>query len=150
MEQVKKLAYLQAVAKRQRAEAYLFALMVRKNECLVQSARETTNLIQRQELQDYIARLNTKIEEQKTLIHILQEEENSAREEWNHARKATKVLLRLKERTYAEWQQQADREEQKQLDEFAASRWQVMPPAHPSLTANKEKQTTYTQKGGKP
>ncbi len=122
LEQARKLAYLSALAERQRAEAYLFALKVRRDECLSQSAHNPLSLIERLELQEYITRLDEKIEEQKTLLLILKEDENIAREKWNEARKASKVLQRLKEHARNQWQQETNREEQKQLDEFATSR----------------------------
>jgi flagellar export protein FliJ len=148
-EQVKKFAYLYAVAERQRAEAYLFALKIRRDECLAHSSDQPLNVIQRQELQEYIARLEAKIEEQKALIHVLKEDENRAREKWNEARKASRVLLRLKEHAYAQWQQEANREEQKQLDEFANSRNHPRP-LHPKPPSFPKESNASLSKGGNP
>jgi flagellar FliJ protein len=70
--------------------------------------------------QSYLSFLKRRIMYEKDVLALLYQKEKKKLEEYIEARKNTRVLERLKERRFAQWQYEVDREEQKFLDDIGA------------------------------
>ncbi|MCH8273673.1 MAG: flagellar export protein FliJ [Armatimonadetes bacterium] len=114
-----KEAYLGAQAARLRAEDDLAKLRGRREDALLTSA---PSLVEIRDLDRYLSRLEDEIEEQKSVVEILKADEEKALHEWTEARKNLKALQKLRDSAQTEWQRQADREEQKSLDDWTSMR----------------------------
>lgn len=112
-------AYLDTRVRRLEAEADLHAIEARRQEILRQSPGTVDELLG---LERYLVRLQDEERAQQTLISILIQEEETAQMNWIEKRKEAESLERLRTEHLAEWQYEADLEEQKALDEWAVTR----------------------------
>jgi flagellar export protein FliJ len=55
-------------------------------------------------------------------LAVLRDEENAALEEWKLKRQELEALKKLRDEAYAQWEQEATRKEQAELDEWANMR----------------------------
>lgn len=112
-------AYLDTRVRRLEAEADLHAIGARRQEILRQNPGTVDELLG---LERYLVRLQDEERAQQTLISILIQEEETAQMNWIEKRKEAESLERLRTEHLAEWQYEADLEEQKALDEWAVTR----------------------------
>lgn len=112
-------AYLQAKARRIKADADLDDIQTRRSEAQSVQARTVQ---QRRTQEDYLSRLAEEIEQQKSLIQVLSGEEAIAEQEWLEAKRNHEALAKLREAAEEEWAKQAEQEEQKGLDDWTSSR----------------------------
>lgn len=112
-------AYLDTRVRRLEAEADLHAIEARRQEILRQNPSSVDELLG---LERYLVRLQDEERAQQTLISILVQEEETAQMNWIEKRKEAESLERLRTEHLAEWQYEADAEEQKALDEWAVTR----------------------------
>lgn len=87
--------------------------------CLKELQRKTLDLDRVKMTHAYLIGLDRRIRKAHEVLGKLQEEEHRNRREWMEARRSVRVLEKLKERRHREWAYEAEREEQKVLDEVA-------------------------------
>lgn len=80
------------------------------------------NLDGLRELDRYLERLNDEARALLSTLSVLLDEEESARQAWLSARTEAEVVMKLREKDYQEWRTAMDRQEQKDLDEWAVIR----------------------------
>jgi flagellar protein FliJ len=73
-------------------------------------------------MQSYIAKLDDDRTSQESVIAILKQDEEYARQLWIHARQEAEALEKLREKAKEEYDQEAARIEQAELDEWANTR----------------------------
>jgi flagellar FliJ protein len=117
----KELASIRAQIHRQKQKIEL----IEKEEANIMSELRLMNqknldLIAIRIHQNYLSFLKRRIMYEKDVLNLLLQKEKQKLDEYIEARKNTRVLERLKERRFAQWQYEVDREEQKFLDDIGA------------------------------
>lgn len=112
-------ALIEAQSRRMEAEDDLAAIRHRRERVLAISPRTVGELL---DLERYLVRLEDEERAQEALLALLAQEEETARETWIDKRTEAEALDRLREIYREEWQLEADREEQRALDEWATMR----------------------------
>lgn len=74
------------------------------------------------DLDSYVTRLEDDAEAQRSVVAILADEVERARQEWMAARRALQTMEKLRDREYEQWESELQREEQKALDEWTNTR----------------------------
>ena len=119
MESLAKDAYLDARAKRLEAEALILNIETRRKDLL----REPCLTVElHQMIEALMIRLDDEVRAQTTVIKVLIDEEQHALSEWHRAKQGFEALVKLSEKAHAEYQKEADQEEQKELDEWSVTR----------------------------
>ena len=119
LEDTAKTAYMEARARRIDAEHDLQGIRQTRETALT---RGLPCLEERRSLHNYISRLEGEEHDQKAIIGVLEDEEEQFRQSWLNAREEAEALQKLRDAEFAEWQLQASREEQAELDEWAVLR----------------------------
>lgn len=109
-------AYLEARVKRLEAEAELEAIRARREEALRSDA---STVAERLDLERYLQRLDDEEQAQRTVIAVLEEEEEKARLEWMERKRDAEALQKLHDRRRAEHELEETRRQQAELDEWA-------------------------------
>lgn len=109
-------AYLEARVKRLEAEAELEAIRARREEALRSDA---STVAERLDLERYLQRLDDEEQAQRTVIAVLEEEEEKARLEWMERKRDAEALQKLHDRRRAEHELEEARRQQAELDEWA-------------------------------
>jgi flagellar export protein FliJ len=110
---------LDARAKHLEAEAELAAMQSRRAEVL---AKPCGSLDDRIALELYVFRLDDQERCQALVIEALEGEEESKRLQWIESRKDLEAIQKLRDRSLSEWELEATRKEQAELDEWAVLR----------------------------
>lgn len=119
VEEWAKNAYLETRIRRLEAEAELAPIFEARSSALVERPDSIDRLLT---LDRYLVRLDDQERDQRALIAILVEEEESARREWVERRKEAEALEKLRQSQFEEWVLESEREEQRMLDEWAVLR----------------------------
>jgi flagellar protein FliJ len=119
LEQDAKDAYLDARAKRLEAEVELVAIGRRRQESL---RMPLDDLASRQAMELYMFRLDDEERQQTLVIEALETDEESLRLAWIERRREHEAISKLRDHAYDEWQLEAGRKEQADLDEWAVLR----------------------------
>lgn len=114
-----KKAYLESQQRLVEAQNVREAIMERRGQALLVASRD---LEERRTIYVYVQRLDDEEQMQLTLIGILEEAMEKARDEWIEKRREAEALQTLRDEQYAEWRLAADRAEQADLDEWAVLR----------------------------
>lgn len=114
-----KKAYLESQQRLVEAQNVREAIMERRGQALLVASRD---LEERRTIDVYVQRLDDEEQMQLTLIGILEEAMEKARDEWIEKRREAEALQTLRDEQYAEWRLAADRAEQADLDEWAVLR----------------------------
>ncbi|HRF60598.1 MAG TPA: flagellar export protein FliJ [Fimbriimonadaceae bacterium] len=119
VEEWAKHAYLEARIRRLEAEADLTPIFERRAAALGERPDSVDRLLT---LDRYLVRLDDQERDQRALIAILIDEEEAARTSWVERRQDAEALEKLRQSQYEEWALEAEREEQRVLDEWAVLR----------------------------
>jgi flagellar FliJ protein len=119
LEQEAKDAYLDARAKRLEAEVALVAIGLRRAESL---KAPLPDLDSRRAMEMYLFRLDEEERHQVLVIEALETDEESLRLAWIERRREREAIVKLHDHAYEEWQLEAGRKEQADLDEWAVLR----------------------------
>ena len=109
-------AYMNCKARRIEEQSILMDINVKKN---FQLGTQSMHLEAYKSKELYLVRLDDEERSQKSIISILEDEEENARLLWIERRKETKAIEKLYDKQYSEWLLEANRAEQNELDEFA-------------------------------
>jgi flagellar export protein FliJ len=116
METWAKDAYLDSRTARLEAEMGLLQLAELRHEALKMDAEGLDGL---RSLEIRLKRLDEREIEQQVVVNVLSNEEQNALEVWTEKKVELEVLEKLYEKQYSEWQAEADRKIQNELDEWA-------------------------------
>lgn len=119
LEQDAKSHYLQAQAKRIDCEHDIEGVARTRTQCL---ASAPPTLEHRLSLDHYLQRLDDEARMLASALAVLQDEEAAAQHAWFNARREAEALDKLRESEFAEYQLNANRREQAELDEWATTR----------------------------
>jgi flagellar FliJ protein len=111
-----KEAYLDARTARLEAEIVLYGVAEQRKHML---ESPVNTLDERQTLEIRLADLDDKERQQNTVLAILLTEEEKALEAWTEKRVELQALQKMHDKRFAEWQQEAERKVQAELDEWA-------------------------------
>ncbi len=114
-----KAAYLEAMARRVAAEGDVDGIVQRRQTLLCHS-QET--LADRVTNERYLERLDDEQRAQESLVALLSDEEEQARQRWAMAHQEVEALVKLKDKAHAEWLYEEQRKEQGEMDEWASMR----------------------------
>lgn len=112
-------AYLEARATRLVAEQEFEHIDDRRKK-LCQSIVET--LEDRKTIERMFQKYDDDEAQQRTIVEILVQEEDVKRSDWIVKKQEVDTLQKLREEEHETWRYEANREEQKELDEFATMR----------------------------
>jgi flagellar FliJ protein len=116
LEQWAKEAYLDARAARLEGELALMKIGELRKDAL---SWATPTIESRQTLEIQLRKLDQKEIEQRIITNVLVHEESQAREAWTERKVELESLNKIYEQQYSEWQREADRHLQSELDEWA-------------------------------
>jgi flagellar export protein FliJ len=116
IEQQAKETYLDARVKRLEAEGELAAMVRHKHEVL---QKPIESFDDRLVLDMYILRCDERETEQGLVIQVLEGEEETLRQGWLERKKEYEAIMKLYERELDEYEKEATRREQAELDEWA-------------------------------
>lgn len=119
MEEEAKLAFAERRSERLRLEAERHGLQERIVDRLKSDA---SGLSGRLALELEVGKMDLAIHHIETQIEVVMVEEAQLREHWLAARQEAETMRRLRESARIEWQTEADRKEQADLDEWAVQR----------------------------
>lgn len=119
LEQWAKDGYLEARAARLEAEAFFETLDHRRATVC---ANDAPTLEDRLAIQRVLERLDDEESQQRIIVEMLTTEEEAKRAEWLAKRQELESLAKLREDAVAQWRYEQEREEQKSLDDWTASR----------------------------
>jgi len=109
-------AYLGARAERIAAEVVFSELDQRRDAIC---GTPTTCVEDRMAIQRSLELCDDLERRQRNVVQVLEVEEESKRQAWIEARRDAEVMRKLKTKAQDEWQEEANREEQNALDEWA-------------------------------
>lgn len=119
MESLAKDAYLEARSKRLECEVEIEGIERRRAEILA----EPCNTIQAHQIVDALMlRLDDEVRAQQVVLSVLRDEEEHALGEWHRAKREFEALVKLRDKALAEYELEASKEEQRELDEWATTR----------------------------
>lgn len=118
-EQWAKDAYLDARARRLEAEMALLGIQARRDDLL---KAPTTDIDDLQALDLRLVLIDDHESQQRLIVQVLTGEEAETFEQWHQRKNDVDVLTKLRDKAYAEWQQEMDRAEQYALDEWTVHR----------------------------
>jgi flagellar export protein FliJ len=120
VEQWAKEAYLDAQRKVFDAEAERETIRSTRQELLSRRMASVEELVA---LNAYVERLDDQESMQDSIIRILTDAVESAKQEWIVAKQEAEALVKLRDGDLAEWTLDQDRKEQAELDEMTVLRW---------------------------
>lgn len=112
-------AYIEARAARLEADATVATLAQRRTDAL---AASPTTLSDRQALDSYVQQIDEEIRTNRHVIAILEEEEAKALVQWQERKRELEAMNKLREHALFEFNQDASRQEQKDLDDWTVMR----------------------------
>jgi len=112
-------AYIEARAARLDAEATISALHERRDEAI---SKVPNTIEDRQALDRYLLQLEDEEGTQKHIAGILAEEEANALTVWQERKQELEAMVKLKEKAKEEYDLEANRAEQAELDEWTTTR----------------------------
>jgi flagellar FliJ protein len=116
LEQWAKEAYLEARSARLEAELNLLKIFELRQDVL---SWPSQTVEARQTLETQLKKLDQKEVEQRIVTNVLVHEENQALDAWTERKVELEALNKMYETQYREWQLEADRHLQLELDEWA-------------------------------
>lgn len=108
----------------QHEESVLWGMEDKTRECLLKLKELQTEIISIKEIidyQNYLGSLNNDITAQKIRLESLSKEVDDVLSELVHASQERKMLEKLKERKWKEWESDVNKEEQEFMDEIAST-----------------------------
>jgi flagellar protein FliJ len=118
-EQEAKNAYLRAQAERVKAEQELGRIFDWRSKLLEESY---CSIHDRISLELLLQTVEDKEHHQRTVIEVLEVDEQTAMEAWQEAKKELETLEKMREKAYEQWRHESERLEQAELDEWAVLR----------------------------
>ena len=112
-------AYLEAHSRRLSVEQNIAELEARRQEILHGHPRDVHEF---RTYESYLERIDDENREQETVRELLLTEEEKAKEDWLAKRRDHELMKRLHDNELAEWQQEFERSEQRELDEWSNQR----------------------------
>ena len=111
--------YLETRVARLEGEAALLEVQNRRNSAVNRSA---DTLEERKHLEMTLMSLDDDEKAQKTVVEVLTAEEEKALNVWHEKKRELDIILKLRDKAREEWQLEATRHEQAELDEWAVLR----------------------------
>lgn len=112
-------AYLDARTSRLEAEMSLIEIGQRRNEVLRRQADTLDGL---RTLEIKLKKLDDKEIEQQIVVNVLFNEEEKALSTWTEKKIELELLQKMYDKEFAQWQREADRSLQRELDDWALRR----------------------------
>lgn len=120
VEQWAKEAYLDAQRKVFDAEAEREEIRTTRQEILSRRMNSVEDLLA---LNAYVERLDDQEAMQDSILRILNDAVDTAKQEWIEAKQEAEALIKLRDGDLAEWTLDQERKEQAELDEMTVLRW---------------------------
>ncbi len=120
VEQWAKEAYLDAQRKVFDAEAEREEIRATRQEILSRRMNSVEDLLA---LNAYVERLDDQEAMQDSILRILNDAVDTAKQEWIEAKQEAEALIKLRDGDLAEWTLDQERKEQAELDEMTVLRW---------------------------
>lgn len=120
LEEWAKDAYLDCRVRRLECESDLAQVQARRKAMLESEAPTTVSAML--DLERFLQRLDDEEHENEAILAILIDEEAQALSAWQEKRQESEALQKLRDQSWADWQQAAAREEQAALDEWSVMR----------------------------
>ena len=118
-EDAAKRVYQNAVAERIETEAQIDAIIARRNATM---GRTPDSISGRLALETHVFAVDAQVETLRSVLNVLADEEEQAREKWLQCRQDRKALGTLRDKELEEWTLNESRREQADLDEWAVLR----------------------------
>lgn len=121
-----KLKYGEAIANWKKGQDELFALQSLRDKwqaIRADSAEHQISIQRLHELESYIKHLGRLLEEKKIEMDVLEERLNLLQQQYTDKEKDFKAWEELKEKSYAVYKDQKDKQEQSEMDEIAILRF---------------------------
>jgi flagellar export protein FliJ len=112
-------AYLETRIARLEGEAALLEVRNHRTAALEQAS---ATLAERQDLELTLQSLDDDEKAQTTVVEVLGNEEEKAFQVWQEKKRELETIIKLRDNALAEWQIEATRHEQAELDEWAVLR----------------------------
>lgn len=120
VEQWAKEAYLDAQRKVFDAEAEREEIRATRQKILSRRMNSVEDLLA---LNAYVERLDDQEAMQDSILRILNDAVDTAKQEWIEAKQEAEALIKLRDGDLAEWTLDQERKEQAELDEMTVLRW---------------------------
>lgn len=112
-------AYLETRVARLEGEAALLDVKNRRKTALLQDAN---TLDGRRQLEMILSTLDDDERAKETVIEVLENEEEKALEVWQEKKRELETMVKLRDKAREEWELEATRKEQAELDEWSVLR----------------------------
>lgn len=112
-------AYLDTRVARLEGDAALLEVQNRRRNAL---HRNANSIAERQHLELTLLTLDDEERAKETIVEVLKTEEEKAFEVWREKKRELETMVKLRDKALEEWQLEANRKEQADLDEWAVLR----------------------------
>jgi flagellar export protein FliJ len=112
-------AYLDTRVARLEGDAALLEVQNRRQATL---HRNADSLAERQHLEMTLLSLDDEERAKQTIVEVLKSEEEKALGVWHEKKRELETMIKLRNKAHEEWQLEANRKEQADLDEWAVLR----------------------------
>jgi flagellar export protein FliJ len=109
-------AYLDTRVARLEGEAALLEVRQRRTAALDQTP---AGLAERRHLELFLQSIDDDELAKQTIIDVLQAEEDKALDVWHEKKRELETIIKLRDKAHEEWQLDANRKEQAELDEWS-------------------------------